>query len=397
MNPSGHERAPERPVYHVITPGDHFSPRTGSAIPTVVHGLAEGARQSDDTRRYPQHVVLQKGTFQPRYTSASAVEYSGIHAPDRRRRATDVISARIGLSRRGALAYFRPAVERLGIAQPGIVLAHNAPVVASLAKKQAHTVMLYAHNDVLRSYTKAESSRVLADAARIVCVSDALASELREHLPMSLHDRVRVVANGADTSRFSPRETTTPPAPFRVMFIGRMIPEKGADILLEAAAMLEREDLEIIIVGSHGFDAKAELTPFEQGLRSRSRDLRGTVRFEPFVDRFRLPSLLQEADVLIVPSRWSEPSTLTVGEGFASGLPVIAARVGGIPEVVGDAGMLFDPQHPEELASMIGELADHPARRAEWGKKALARARSHDWAWSWRQLAAVLDETGVPS
>ena len=62
----------ERPVYHVITPGDHFSPRTGSAIPTVVHGLATGAAKRRRADQYPQHVVVQRNTFTPRYESAAA-------------------------------------------------------------------------------------------------------------------------------------------------------------------------------------------------------------------------------------------------------------------------------------------------------------------------------------
>ena len=57
--------------------------------------------------------------------------------------------------------------------------------------------------------------------------------------------------------------------------------------------------------------------------------LRPNVKFVPFVDRSALPSLLRTADVLVVPSRWAEPSGLTVGEGLATGLPVIASLVGG--------------------------------------------------------------------
>ena len=112
--------------------------------------------------------------------------------------------------------------------------------------------------------------------------------------------------------------------------------------------------------------------------------------FEPFTDRSAIPDLLRSADVLVVPSRWAEPSGLTVGEGLASGLPVIASRVGGIPEVLGSAGILVEPDDALALAGEIRRLASEPELRASMGAEARAWAESHDWAWAWRRLRAVL-------
>ncbi len=379
---------PAAPIYHVITPGDHFSPRTGSAIPTVVHGLATGAAAAADPRR--QFVVLQDDTYRPRYESAGTIEYRGVAAPGRRARLVDAALARAGRPRRAAAGYFRPAVESLLTRAPGFVLAHNAPIVVRLLRDQEHVPVLYAHNDVLRSYSRAEATRVLGDVARIVSVSDALAAQLREHLPPSLHDRVRTVINGVDTEQFSPAAEREP-GPLRVMFVGRAIPEKGADILLEAAAAAERDDLEIVVVGSRGFDPHAVLSPHERRLRELAERVPGPVHFEPFVGRTQLPALIRRADILVVPSRWPDPGTLTVGEGMATGVPVVAARSGGIPEVAGDAGLLFDPARPEDLAEILVRLADRADVRRERAEASLAWARSHDWTWTWRHLAEVLD------
>jgi glycosyltransferase involved in cell wall biosynthesis len=393
MSGSGEQLHARVPVYHLITPGDHFSPRTGSAIPTVVHGLAGGAAVVGDTRRYPQFVVLQGDTFQPRYDSAEAVEYEGVSVPSSKERAIDAALARVGRPRRATERYFRPAAERLRDADPGIVLAHNAPLVPWLLRDQNHLPVLYAHNDVLRSYSRAESSRILGHATRIVCVSESLATEIRAHLPRSLHDRVRVVVNGVDVEQFTPSKTRAP-GPLRVMFLGRAIPDKGADILLEAAGLLDRTDLEYVIVGSHGFDPNAQLSSFERRLRELTERVNTPVHFEPFVDRQNLPPLLQRADVLVIPSRWSDPCPLTVGEGMASGLPIVASRRGGIPELLGHAGILFDPDDPSALASALRSLADEPDVRAELSQAAVRRARARDWSWAWAHLADVLDEMG---
>ena len=376
-------------VLHVITPGDHYSPRTGSAIPTVVHGLATGARA--DGGGYVNKVVLQRDTFQPRYDSAGLVEYEGVHAPTRLERYTDGALARLGRTRRGAARHFGPLADRIQREKPGIVIAHNAPVLPWLLRESEHRVVLYAHNDILRSYSRREAGRVLGGVDAFVCVSDSLAEATRAHLPSSIHDRVRVVGNGVDTEMFRPAEEREH-GPLRVMFIGRAIPEKGVDILLTAATQVSRSDIEYVVVGSHGFAADAPLSGYERGLRDLARQVPGTVTFSPFVARPELPALLGSADLLVLPSRWPDPCPLTVGEGMAAGVPVLAARMGGIPEALGHAGVLFDPQRPEELAATIAALADDPQRRAELAAAGRARAEQRDWRWAWRNLRTVLDE-----
>ncbi|GAA3750941.1 hypothetical protein GCM10022240_00230 [Microbacterium kribbense] len=381
------------PVYHVITPGDHFSPRTGSAIPTVVDGLARAARAAGDSARYPQRVVVQEDTYQPRYDSADPVAYPGVSAPGMRRRLADVALGRLGLPRSGVRAYFRPAADVIRDRAPGIVLAHNAPALVPLVRDQAHRVVLYAHNDILRSYSRREAARALGGVAAVICVSDDLAAQVREQVPLSMRARVCTVVNGVDTEQFTPARQRAA-GPVRVMFVGRMSADKGADILLAAAAQAKLSDTEYIIVGSHGFDSTAPLSPYERRLRALAESVAGDVRFQPFVGRDRMPQLLREADILVVPSRWREPLTLTVGEGLATGLPVVAARRGGIPQALGDAGMLFEPDRPAELAEVLTRLADDVGLRAELGAAARSRALAHDWGWAWGALRDVLDEVG---
>jgi glycosyltransferase involved in cell wall biosynthesis len=382
------------PVYHVITPGDHFSPRTGSAIPTVVHGLATGAAESGDAGRYTQHVLLQRGTFEPRYASATAIEYPAADGPSRADRYLDVVRGGLGMRRRGAERAFRSAVGELAAVPAGIVVAHNAPTLPRHIEDSPHACILYAHNDLFRSYTRSEVSRVVGAADAVVCVSEFVASQLRARLPRRLHDAVRVVGNGVDTVAFRPAPEAPRDVP-RVMFVGRAIPEKGADILLSALAIIDRRDVEAVIVGSYGFDRKAPLTPYERELRRIADALACPVRFEPFVDRQELPQLLQSADVLVVPSRWPEPWALTVGEGLASGLAVVAADRGGIPEALGGAGILFDPDEPAELAAALDALVQDPEARRALGADGRRSAEERDWSWAWRRLAEVLDSVAT--
>ncbi len=98
----------------------------------------------------------------------------------------------------------------------------------------------------------------------------------RDRLPGDLAARVHAVSNAVDTERFTPRDQTKPPSPqsrpLRVMFVGRMIPDKGADVLLQAASEFGGEDIEVVIVGSEGFDPQSALSPYERELRALAED-----------------------------------------------------------------------------------------------------------------------------
>jgi glycosyltransferase involved in cell wall biosynthesis len=378
-------------VIHAITPGDHYSPRTGSAIPTVVHGLAGAARVDSGEPTYPQFVAVETGTYQPRYDSAAPIEFTGTAAPTRNQRVVDLALGTAGRPRRSAARYFGPMADVLAQRAPSIVLAHNAPVLPWLLRNSPHRVVLYAHNDILRSMTKYESSRALDTVSAIVCVSESLAGQLRKNLSRSLQQRIRVVVNGVDTEQFSPGSRAQSPR-LRIMFVGRMIAEKGPDVLLSAVALLRRDDLEIEFVGSTGFDPNATLSPYEQRLRDLAAQCSIPVTFRPFVPRQELPHLLQTADVLVVPSRWQDPCPLTVGEALASGVPLIASRVGGIPEIVGAAGILVDKEAPAALASAIEQLADDSGLRSRLAIEARGHAVAHDWAWAWTNLKTVLND-----
>lgn len=379
-------------IIHAITPGDHFSPRTGSAIPTVVDGLAAAAA-SDPSSPWRHAVLVDASTYRPRYPSAEVIEYRGAPAPGLVGRAFDAAAGRVGLPRSGATRAWAPLAAALADRPASVVIGHNTIVLPHLLRDTPHRVVLYAHNDLLRTVTRREADRMLGDVGAIVCVSADLAARTAEQLPASLAARVRIVDNGVDPVRFTPagRRPADTDHVLRVMFAGRVIADKAPDVLVRAAALLPEDRFEFTIVGSIGFDRSAPLSAYERSLRSLAEESGRRIRFEPFVDRDALPGLLREADAFVVPSRWREPSGLTLGEAMATGLPVIASRVGGIPEVVGEAGILVEPDDPEALAAALRRLVDDPAHREELGRAARARAEERDWSRSWRMLRTVLD------
>jgi len=380
-----------RPIVHALTPGDHFSPRTGSAIPTVVHGLATAA--SGD-RGYTHHVLLERTTYRPRYDSAEAIEYTGAGYPASWERALDLGLSRVGMPRVRAQRSYRPLVHAMQDMPPSIVVTHNAPNLPGMLSETPHSSVFYGHNDLPRGMSRREATRMLAPAAAVVAVSEDLATRISDRVSATVAQRIHVVENGVDTAAFHPPQNPRTPGVARVMFVGRVVPEKGPDVLLRAVAEMAREDVEVVIVGSQGFDATAVLSPYERQLRDMGESIRGRVEFRPFVDREQLAVLLRSADVFVAPSRWAEPSGLTVGEAMATGLPTVASSIGGIPSVLGDAGMLVPAEDVPALAHALDSVLDDAALRDRLGARARRRAEDRSWAHSWDQLRAVLDSIG---
>ncbi|MFB7888968.1 glycosyltransferase family 4 protein [Cellulosimicrobium cellulans] len=366
-------------LVHVITPGDHFSPRTGSAVPTVVDGLSAAGAGGDV-------VLVARGTYPDRYASARSVEYP-MRRPGSRDRHLDAVSALVGLPRRRARASYRAALGPQHDLPSAVMLAHNAVQAVPEVDTRRHQVVLYAHNELFRSYGRAELRRTLGKSVGTIAVSSTLAERLRDRLPPGL-GRVAVVRNGVDTEVFFPDPEWRRGDRLQVMFVGRTVPEKGPDVLARAVRRLRRTDVEVTFVGSAGFDPSAAPTSFERELRHELDPLGPRAHVLPFQDRHTLPRLLRGADVVVVPSVWAEPSGLTVLEGMASGAALVASAVGGIPEQVGDAGVLVPPGDERALAEVIEHLSDD--ERAL--RTARESARTHALDHTWHRARAELDE-----
>lgn len=143
------------------------------------------------------------------------------------------------------------------------------------------------------------------------------------------------------------------------VYVGRVVPEKGLNTLLAAAAQVP--DCKLIIVGEG--ESRPDLEVFA---RSCGAD---NVSFAGYKDGEELTRLIARARFLVIPSVWYEPCGLVIWEANALGRPVIASRIGGIPESVddGETGLLFEPGNVGELAEKIAWLFEHPGEADEMG------------------------------
>ncbi|MBI2305064.1 MAG: glycosyltransferase family 4 protein [Chloroflexi bacterium] len=171
-----------------------------------------------------------------------------------------------------------------------------------------------------------------------------------------------------------------------LLYVGTLHPRKNLERLLEAYIKLRRENnlgLQMVLAGKVGW-----LPP------SLGRWLgeKGVV-VTGFIPRKELPALMSGAVVLIMPSLF-EGFGFPALEAMACGTPVIASRVGSLPEVVGEAGVLVDPLMVENIAQGIARVVRDENLRAYMREKGLARARTFTWERAARLVLSILLKVG---
>ncbi len=173
-----------------------------------------------------------------------------------------------------------------------------------------------------------------------------------------------------------------------IIFVGRVSPVKGIDVLLNAIRLLSPQlaNLKLIIIGSlsGSFSQRDKITPYAKMLMKKAKDL--PVEFKGFISNRSEEFLVQlsAADLFVVPSLF-EPQGIVVLEALSMELPVIASRTGGIPQMVTeDVGKLFEPGNHFELADHINELYNN--RDKLMAMKGLCRKHIEE-NFSWRMAA----------
>jgi len=217
--------------------------------------------------------------------------------------------------------------------------------------------------------------RALARADGAVFVSAFARDQARTRgYPTRAH---RVIPNGVDPALFSPL-AEEPPLPLVFFFAGRLDDQKGVDVLLEAFRRLPRGP-RLRLAGTG---------PREEDYRrlASSLGIDGAVRFLGAVARDRLPALMCESHVFVLPSRY-ENLPLGILEAMACGRPVVAARVGGVAEMVEDGveGLLVDPDDPHVLALALRRLHEDAAQRKRMGEAGRRRVVGR---FTWDAVAA---------
>lgn len=226
-------------------------------------------------------------------------------------------------------------------------------------------------------------SLVMRDADAIV-----VSTEEEKQDAIRLYDahphKIKVIPAGVNLDTFKPvdKEIARKRVGIRekqvILYVGRIEPLKGIDLLLEAAALLDGvDDIRMLIVGGNpGSDVELDrlkALTLELGIENR-------VTFTGAIKQNDLPNYYSAADVFVLPSH-SESFGLAALEAMACGTPVVVSRVGGLKTFInsGETGYLVPWRCPEHFAQRFEMLLANPGLRQAMGKAARAKALQMGW------------------
>jgi colanic acid/amylovoran biosynthesis glycosyltransferase len=229
-------------------------------------------------------------------------------------------------------------------------------------------------------------------AAFVACISDFCRSQLMSLVDPAHWSKLHVVHMGVDVPKGVDVQPPKRPAgsALRVLFVGRLVPEKGVPLLVSAMEQLVARglDVEAVVVG------EGPLRVLENGLAERG--LADVVRFVGAIGQDELPEWYAWADVFCLPS-FAEGLPVVLMEALLQGLAVVTTPIAGIPELVVDdrTGVLVPPGRVAPLADAIAGLAADPQRRYRLGDAGRdAVVREFDAAANAAELGLLFRELG---
>jgi glycosyltransferase involved in cell wall biosynthesis len=297
----------------------------------------------------------------------------------------DVIRGATVVDRRIPVKALNFLWHRLGWPEAGALsgerldIAHSAhpllmPVRTAAAVVTVHDLDFLDHpertRDEIRRDYPALAAKHARRADRVVAVSRHTAGEVERRLGVPA-DRISICSPGRPA--WARREAE--PSPGYILFFGTLEPRKNVGTLVEAYAHLvarRPESPRLVLAGG--------LTPAAQPIEQRAHEapLAGRVDLPGYIDPRDREALYQGALVLVMPSH-TEGFGIPALEAMTVGVPVIAANRGALPEVVGSAGRLIDPDDPVALASALEAVAfDRPTRDA-MREAGWREATRYDW------------------
>jgi glycosyltransferase involved in cell wall biosynthesis len=255
---------------------------------------------------------------------------------------------------------------------PKILTAMGSDIIITARKSPIHKSYI---QSIIRKYDRlTAASRFLKDQVESASTKAA--------------ERVSIVPFGVDLPSES-KIHSNGGEPMRLVYMKYLLPVYGPDILLKALAILKEKEI-VVHLDMYGIGRD------EVKLKKMAADLGidGILSFKGWLETNLVAARYLDYDIMVMPSR-SESFGVAAVEALASGLPVIASRIGGIPEIIidGETGILIDPENPEALADAIMTLAGDFKMRHRMGTAGRKYvSRKFQWDECLRQMLHIYDK-----
>lgn len=253
-----------------------------------------------------------------------------------------------------------------------------------------HFPELFKKNDLYQLTSWSKYS--IKNSKHIIAVSKSTKDDIIKNYKVA-PSKITVIYEGYDNARFKPQTKMSVDKikkKYRIVgdyiiFVGTLQPRKNIERLIEAFSKFKMDDLKLVICGKKGW-------MYDQILgKSQKLGIVDKVIFTDFVQDVDLPALISGAKVYINPSLW-EGFGIPPVEAQACGVPVAVSNTSSLPEIIGNSGLMFNPQDIDEISSAILKTLTNEKLRARLIQTGLKNAKRFSWHESARKTLDVLEK-----
>ncbi|AFM00135.1 spore coat protein, CotS family [Desulfitobacterium dehalogenans ATCC 51507] len=285
-----------------------------------------------------------------------------------------------------------------------LIHVFNRPRLIPLIREVApySRIILSMHNDMFNSdkIDPQDALTAIREVEQIITVSDYVGKTISNLYPQAA-SKVHTIYSGVDLKRFIPWKKSDRAAQVRhelrssynledktvILFVGRLTPKKGTDLLLQAINELsiKNPNIALVIVGGTWYSVDT-VTDYVAYVRALAEKAKFPVITTGYVSSDVIHEWFWAGDLFVCPSQWQEPLARVHYEAMAAGLPFLTTARGGNPEVVIDQnGLLVDrPEDPLEFAEKLDILIADPKLRRKMGRTGRLLAEER---FSWERVA----------
>lgn len=285
--------------------------------------------------------------------------------------------------------------EKLRQKKVDVILVHNEilylPYLLKLKKKQPNLkVFIYFHNDKVHEYPRPRQlSKIFKQVDGVIAVSHYLLKQFKK----KIHDFPRACMTCIHNASHLPvrqfgqvnkkqmkKKYGLDPSKKVILFVGRLTQDKGAYLFLEMLKFFEGSPHQFVMVGGSHHGKKFMESQFLKCKESLPDSVKKSLKLTGFVSPEKTRDYYDLADLLVFPSIWQEPSGLVLFEAWARGLPVLATRVGGVPELIKadkQAELISVPVTGLKLAGQVKKLLKNSAKLKKFSQNGIKFIRRY--------------------
>ena len=284
----------------------------------------------------------------------------------------------------GAVIFWLPILSKLRKINPDLVHAQGIgmatpALMAKVFLNKPYSIWCQGSDVYLPwNFKRPLSKLVFRHADAVAAYSENMKKEIQK-----ISDRdICIITNGVDLQLFEnlTREKARNNLQFNkdqkiLTFVGTLRPVKGVKYLIQAMDILikQKTDIRLILVGDG---------PDREALQRMTEDLKlgNYITFIGKVSHEKVPEFMVASDIFVLPSLSEGFGSVNL-EAFAAGLPIVATKVGGLPEIIkeGENGLLVESKNPKQLAEIILLLLDNPELRNKFSENNKLKVKNYTW------------------